>query len=306
MQGLQRFLLVLPRRAAEKWLADDASVLAAAVAYYFAISLFPLLLVLVSAVGFVLQWTQFGQDAERQIIEAAASQVSPAVADQLAKLLATVRDQAPTGGPLGLVLLLATVTAMFVQFDAAFDVIWKVGSPTARGIVAAIKRIVFVRFKAFLMLVGVGLLVMVALVAGLVWNGVDAYAAGVTPFWGHISWWSRPLLNLLVNILAIALIYRYLPKTYVAWRNALAGAVVAAIGWEIGRQVLAAYVIGREYGSAYATMSQRCCSSGLNTRGRRGKGVKFPGKTESPVRPVTEDGQDCPSCSLLFLPWARG
>jgi membrane protein len=251
---LKRLLFDLPRQAVENWLADDASLLAAAVAYYFAISLFPLLIVLVSVVGFVFQWTKFGQDAEQQIVVVATNQVSPEVGRQLGQLLASVRDKASTSGLLGAVLLLAAGIAMFVQFDYSFDLIWKVHSPKAGGIVPVLKRLVFVRLKAFLMLVGVGVLVMVAFIAGVVWNVVDVYATGAAPFWNEISWWLRPVLNLVINIGAITLIYRFLPKVDVAWRDALAGAVVAGIGWEIGRQLLAAYVIGREYGSAYGVI----------------------------------------------------
>lgn len=254
LHAFKHLMYDLPRRAVENWLEDDASLLAAAVAYYFAISLFPLLMVLVSVVGFIFERTQFGQDAEHEIIAAVASQVSPEVAQQLEKLVGAVRDQAPTGGPLGALLLLAAVIAMFVQFDYSFDRIWKVESRRAGGVLVAIKRILFVRLKAFLMLAGVGVLVMITFIAGLVWNGIDTYATGLTPFWSQISWWLRPLLNLTINVSAIAMIYRVLPKVEVKWRDALAGAVVAGIGWEIGRQLLAAFVIGREYGSAYGVI----------------------------------------------------
>jgi membrane protein len=251
---LKHFLFDLPRRAVNDWLADDASLLAASVAYYFAISLFPLLLVLVAVMGFVMERTQFGQDAQSQVIEAAANQVSPAVAAQLEKLLSATGERASTSGPLGGLLLLAAAMAMFVQLDRAFDLIWDIAPPKKSGVVATIKRVVFVRLKAFAMLAGIWALVMVGFVAGIVLTGVDAYASSVAPYWSPISWWLQQLLNLVINLSACALIYRYLPRTHVAWRDALAGAVVAAVGWEAGRQVLAAFVIGQEYSSAYGVI----------------------------------------------------
>jgi membrane protein len=252
--AFKHLLVDLPRKAVEDWLEDDASLLAAAVAYYFAISLFPLLLVLVSVVGFVLQWTEVGQDAQAQVIAAAANQVSPAVAEQLDQVLSTTGKQASISGPVGAALLLVAAMAMFVQLDRAFDLIWDVKSPQAGGIVGAVKRVVFVRLKAFVMLAGVWGLVMLGFVAGLVLTGVDEYASGFTPFWSEIRFWMRNGVNLLINVAACTLIFRYVPKRDVGWGHALAGAVVAGVGWEVGRLVLASYVIGQQYTSAYGVI----------------------------------------------------
>jgi membrane protein len=253
-ESVQRYAYRLPRRAVENWIADDAALMAAAVAYYIAISLFPLLLVLVSIVGFVLQRTNFGQDAEKQIIEAAANQISPAVGEQLQKVLGTVQDQAGTSGPLGIFLLIAAAIAMFVQFDYAFDRIWHRQPEKTGGIVAAVKNVLVVRLKAFLMLLCVGGLVMAAFIANLVWTGIDEYATEWAPYWSQVSWWLRQGVNLAINITAFAMIYRYVPKAGASWSAALAGALIAGVGWEIGKQILAAYVIGQSYASAYGVI----------------------------------------------------
>jgi uncharacterized BrkB/YihY/UPF0761 family membrane protein len=47
---------------------DNGSLLAAGVAYYGALSFFPLLLTLISGVGLVLQLTDAGQNAEAQLL----------------------------------------------------------------------------------------------------------------------------------------------------------------------------------------------------------------------------------------------
>src|SRR6478736_6436761 len=95
----KRLLIDLPHQAARNWFIDDASLLAAGVAYYFAVSLFPLLMVLASAVGYIFKTTQFGQDAQHEIVVAVSNQVSPEVGQQLQKLLESVRVDAPRGGP---------------------------------------------------------------------------------------------------------------------------------------------------------------------------------------------------------------
>jgi membrane protein len=251
---LKHYAYELPHKAVVNWVADDAALLAAAVAYYVAISLFPLLLVLISLVGFVLQGTQFGKNVEQQVTAAAANQISPAVGEQLERLLASVRGQASTSGPVGLVLLMAAAIAVFVQFDYAFDRIWRRQPEKTGSVFAAVRNVLVVRLKAFLMLLSVGGLVMAAFVVNLIWTGVDQYAAAWTPFWSQISWWLRQGINVTINIAAFTLIYRFVPKSPPLWRTAFAGAIVAGVGWELGKIVLASFVIGQSYTSAYGVI----------------------------------------------------
>jgi membrane protein len=187
-------------------------------------------------------------------VDAAASQVSPAVGEQIAALLAKVRDHAGTGGPLGFALLLFVVLAIFVQFERAFDVIWGAPKADSKGIIASLKRIVFIRFKAFMMLVGVWGLVMASLFVNLSWTGYEEYAAAALPHLSPAGWWLQQLASLAINVIAFALVYRLVPKACVLWRHALAGGLLAGVLWEVGRLVLAMFVIGQRYESAYGVI----------------------------------------------------
>jgi membrane protein len=61
----------------------------------------------------------------------------------------------------------------------------------------------------------------------------------------------EPLIHIGLNIAAFTVVYRFLPKRSVRWTSAILGAVVASILWEVGRQVLAAYVVGDKLPTAY-------------------------------------------------------
>lgn len=67
---------LLPKlpKVCDRWQKDDGPLMAAAVAYYAALSFFPLLLVLISGLGLVLQFTACGQNAEQQVASAWMSQ----------------------------------------------------------------------------------------------------------------------------------------------------------------------------------------------------------------------------------------
>ena len=74
---------------------DDGELYAAAVAYYVALSFFPLLLVLVASLGLVLEWTAAGQDARAELLTAIRQQASPDLAIQVDRALTAVSRRAP-------------------------------------------------------------------------------------------------------------------------------------------------------------------------------------------------------------------
>jgi hypothetical protein len=58
------------RDAGIRWAEDDAGSLAASVAYYLALSMFPMFLLLISGIGLVLGFTKFGIDVQHEILDA--------------------------------------------------------------------------------------------------------------------------------------------------------------------------------------------------------------------------------------------
>src|SRR3954466_3688644 len=120
--------MIEPRKIGERLLqahkgfqAHEGTLSAASIAYYIALSFFPLLLVLVAGLAAVLAWTQTGQDAQHELLHTIAQQASPDLANQVGRMLSTVQDRAPAGGPIGFIVLLASAIAIFAQLDSAFD-----------------------------------------------------------------------------------------------------------------------------------------------------------------------------------------
>src|SRR3954465_6577422 len=99
-----KFLRLLGRRlwAAHSNFQDHEGVLSAAgIAYYVALSFFPLLLVLVAGLGSVLAWTETGQEAQHELLTAIGRQASPDLAQQVERSLNAVKEKAPASGPIG-------------------------------------------------------------------------------------------------------------------------------------------------------------------------------------------------------------
>jgi membrane protein len=229
----------------------DGTLSAAGIAYYVALSFFPLFLVLLAGIGWVLRWTEIGQEAQKALLDAIAHQASQDLANQVARSLQAVRDKAPSGGPIGFVVLIASAIAIFAQMDAAFDRIFHVPSDPHETWMHWIKSLVFQRLKALGMLLGVGGFIIMAMVTSMVWNGVRHALEPRVQIGPWMEWATNFWINLVLNWVAFTLIYRVLPKPNVRWWHACRGGLLAAVSWELGRQALAMYLLHLNYPSAY-------------------------------------------------------
>ena len=241
-------------KVARRWSDNDAGLLAASVTYYGALSLFPLMMILTSAVGFFLKWTDYGQDARQQILRAMGEQLSPMLAENMRHALEQVQEHAGYGGPIGALTLLFAAIAIFAQFERAFDRIWNVRSPESATHFQSVLRLVRFRLRAFVMLISLAAMIVAVFFAELVFAAFRNHAPQL--LWDASWFWSgmELALSISLNALVFGLVYRLLPKVYVSWQHALAGGLLAAVVWEIGRQILAAVVVRIDYTGAYGVL----------------------------------------------------
>ena len=188
------------------------------------------------------------------MLAALEQQVSPELSAQVSRALAVVSENATSRGPIGFVALLVTAVAIFSQVDHAFNRIWQIPDEREKGWLEWLGRLAFRRFKSLLMLLGAGAFVLAATVSSLVWSAVQAAIEPAVPVTHEFNWLVSLLINVALNFLAFAVIYRFVPRTKIEWGEALRGACLAAILWEIGRQALTVYLVHRGYASAYGVI----------------------------------------------------
>ena len=153
--------------AVRRWQADDASGMAATVAYYLALSLFPMLLLLIAGVGLVMRFTRMGQDAEVQILCIVAEHCSTSLESQVREVLSQLRENSVVSGPFGLASAILAAISVFHQFERAFDKIWRVPPPKKAGWKVALRRLAVQRLAAFMLFLGVGLAIVGTLAANV-------------------------------------------------------------------------------------------------------------------------------------------
>jgi membrane protein len=251
-RGLGRVVWRILMSAVQRWNRDEGFLLSAAMAYYAALSIFPLMLILISGFGLAMRFSLAVRGAQQDLLELVAGNVSPWLAEQLGRLLEGVEMQAAVGGPAGILGVVVAAVGMFVQFDSLLDRIWSTSANPRTGVMAALRRALFDRLHAFLMLLGIGGLVVLVFLTDLALAAIEPYVVELPA--GQIVWRiSRTAITLGLNTLLFALIYKTLPRAPVRWQAALGGALPVAVAWEAGQYALTAFLIGEKF-SAYGVV----------------------------------------------------
>ncbi|MFN7876325.1 MAG: YihY/virulence factor BrkB family protein [Pirellula sp.] len=242
------------RDAAIRWTEDDASSLAASVAYYLALSLFPMMLLLTSGLGLVLQFTHIGKSAEAKILSTLENQASPVVKVQVEQVLEQLRNHSIITGPFGLAAAMLAAASVFCQIDRGFDKIFRIPIKKETDLKRTLFRVMRYRFTAFLMLLGVGGIVLGLFAGSTLVTQLRSVTDSTLPSLAHAFGIFDFLFEFLSNSLLFAIVYRFVPRKRIQWSDAMRGGFLAAAIWELGRIVLGVFLIGMRYTTAYGAI----------------------------------------------------
>lgn len=236
------------KETANNWVEDEASRLAASLAYYSLLSLAPLLVIVVAIAGFFL-----GPDAARGRVAgqlAAVVGAEPALGIQA--VLASARS--PTSGVLsmavGIVTLFIGASGVFGELQSSLNTIWGVKPKPGRGIWGEVTA----RFLSFTMVLGVAFLLLVSLVVSSLLSAIGTRFSDALP--GGEALWQ--IVNFLFSLAGItglfALIFKFIPDVEIKWRDVWLGAAFTAGLFTVGKFVLGLYLgkaaVGSSYGAA--------------------------------------------------------
>jgi membrane protein len=239
----------LLRQTASEFQNDKAPTLAAALAFYTALSLAPLLLLVIAIAGAV-----FGADAARgeiahQLDDLIGSEGAAAVQAMLAK------SASPGGSALstaiGIVTLLIGATGVFSSLQDALNTVWNV-KPDARpaGLVGMIRD----RLLSFSTICGMAFLLLVSLVFGAVLTAVGGAFERWVPYAAVWLGAANMVVGFLVTTLMFAMIFKVLPHARPTWSDVWVGAVVTAVLFTLGKYVVGLYLglmaVGSSFGAA--------------------------------------------------------
>ena len=220
------------RGAWSRFFAADGLFVSAGLAFFFLVTMIPLILLGVSMVGFVLSTEQAAQEVVGQL-----TANFPVYRKEITRALLRIVETRATSGALGTVILIVFSTPLF---SASRLVLHRVmGLRVGRGIVRGM-----LVDAGMVILLGMLLFALMAITWAFYWFQVFVLGPAQLPS----GWLSATglLFSLVLSMVMFYLGYRFVPVRRMRPGPALAGAVVAALLWEVAKQLFRLYI--RQFG----------------------------------------------------------
>jgi membrane protein len=227
----------LLRETLFEWYADRGSRLGAALAFYMLFSLAPLLMIIIAITAMV-----FGREiAYTQLIQ----QIEAFIGLEGARVIqATIENTSrPSSGIMATLIGLGTMlfgaTVVFNELQDALNVIWKV-APNPRRSMAF--RLIWDRLLAFSIVVGIGVLLLLSIVANAVLHAMMQIFGDMLSL--QVNWLqSANFVFALVTVtLLFIMVYKVLPDIEIGWGEVLVGAIVTAVLFMLGKFLIELYL----------------------------------------------------------------
>ena len=221
---------------------DRASYLAVAMVYYALVSLVPLLLLLLAALGLLLRFAATAAEAQRQMLEGIEARFGPELAATITGLLEALQRESIIATVIGLLGVLLAASVLFRHLRLTFRAIWKFDPPLVSGTVRVVVWKSFLdRAVAFVMVVGGGGLLVAAL--GLI--GLAQWldrTLGELPVLGpSTGWLLSASVSLTLALVTFAFLFKFLPPIPLGWRDVRLAALLCAVSWVAASELLALY-----------------------------------------------------------------
>jgi len=229
----------------DQFIDDKGFKMSAALSFYAAFSLGPLLLIVISVAGIF-----YGEEAARGEI---SKQITYLIGKDGAEMIQTIVKGASnkvTGifaGIVSLIFLILGSIAVFLELQESLNTIWGIESRPGRGIWGFLKN----RLVSFSMVVATGFLLMVSLIINsiiyLTYNFLGNYFDIILPASEAVN----IISSFIVITLLFAMIFKYLPDAIISWKYVWLGAVLTSVLFSIGKYFIGLYLGNSSYGSTY-------------------------------------------------------
>jgi membrane protein len=215
----------------------------AALAYYAALSLAPLVIVAIGIASMIFDKSQLGATV--------VAEMQTLLGQEGAALFKGILESANKPGRttvamiLGVATLLFGAAAVFVELQDGLNAIWNIQRPKKSGLWGFIRT----RLLSVAMVVSVGFLLLVSLIVST--------ALTMLTTWLHlaeiavIGFILHFVVSVVVTGLLFAALFKVLPDAKIRWREVIVGAGMTAILFNVGQIAIGQYLGRSSVGSAY-------------------------------------------------------
>jgi membrane protein len=238
MQSLKTDAVPLLKTTWQEFQRHNAQWLAAALAYFTAFAIAPLIIVVVEIAGLVVQDHQ----KVLNMIFGYLQRDAGAGAGAVKQIVASTFNQPRSGilaEILGWIIFIIAAIGLFNAVQFALNTIWDI-APKKMSIGEAIKQ----RLSAFGVMMGIALLLLVSMGVNALLTVMSGYLVGVFPGFPTLLKIADFLISFGVIWLAFAVLFRYLPECDVEWSDVWPGSALTSFLFVVG-QFLLGWYLGR-------------------------------------------------------------
>lgn len=233
---------------------DNGFMMAAALSYYTLFSIGPLLVMIITILGFVMEST----DLENALFDQLGSVMGYSHANELKNVVQNAKRES-TGTLAAIVssiTLLITATAVVIHLKETLNKAWNVIKDPSLGF----KAIVLDRIISLGFLLGLGFIFLVSMGLNTVSTLLSNHVAALIPEIGDTTVViTSTTIGLVVTFTLFYLLFRFLPDARLQRKDLLVGAMVTTILFSTGRYLIGHYLsysdISSTFGSAGALAS---------------------------------------------------
>jgi membrane protein len=230
------------------FLRHDVPRLSAALAYYAAFSLAPILVIAIAISGAV-----FGPQAARgEVFGQLEGVLGISGASALQAMVVSASKPAPgaIATAVSAIVLAFGATGVFGELQSSLNTIWEREPGRRRGITALLRE----RLLSFGIVAVVGFLLLVALIVNATLAGVEKYISHILPVAAPIINVGGIVLSVAIVAALFAMIYRIIPDHRLPAHAVWLGAIVTAVLFSVGEAIIGLYLgrtaIASTYGAA--------------------------------------------------------
>ena len=225
---------------------DNVTKLGGSLAYFTVFSVGPLLVVIISLCGIFL-----GREAiEGQIYSQLDNFMGKDTAKQLQEIIqkAAISGKSTIAATIGIATLLVGATSIFAEIQDSINSIWGIKAKPKKGWLKIIQN----RFLSFSVIVSLGFLLLVSLAVTTVLDGFNQRLQAAFPEVTVVLFY---ILNQLVTFAVITtlfgVIFKVLPDAKIQWKDVLAGSMITALLFMLGKFGISFYISKTQVGSTY-------------------------------------------------------
>ncbi|HRO41509.1 MAG TPA: YihY/virulence factor BrkB family protein [Flavipsychrobacter sp.] len=227
---------------------DKITKMSGALAYYTVFSMAPLLLVIISLCGIFL-----GREAvEGEVYRTLSGFMGNDTAAQLQQLIknASFSGKGPMAATIGIVTLLVGATTVFAEIQDSINTIWRIKPKPKKGWLKMLQN----RFLSFSVIISLGFIMLVSLGLSSLIDGFFKSLQARFPDVGVVIFYIfNQVILFAVTTLIFGVVFKVLPDAKIKWKDVLAGSVVTAILFMLGKFGISFYISQSDIGSTYGT-----------------------------------------------------